>query len=62
MEQQELQSKWPQIQEKIKQEHPDVKIDDLKYEIGQEEALLLQLQQRLGKTRKEIFNWLSILG
>jgi len=58
----ELQEKWPDIKSKIKEIHPDIKDEDLEYEFGQESELLLRLQEKLGKTDKEIRNWLSVLG
>ena len=39
-----LQEKWPIIKNKIQEQHPDLKDEDLKYEFGQESALLLRLQ------------------
>jgi len=62
MDNKELQEKWPSLKEKIKDEHPDIKDEDLKYEFGQESELLLRLQKKLGKTNEEIRNWLSIIG
>ncbi len=62
MEDQELQKKWPEIKDKIKELHPDLADEDLHYEFGKESELLLRLQEKLGKTNKEIKDWLSIMG
>ena len=35
---------------------------ELDYELGKEEEVLMQLQQKLGKTKKAIFNWLHLMG
>lgn len=58
----ELREKWPVLKKKIKEAHPEIKEHDLAYEIGREEELLLRLQEKLGKNRKEIDNWLALLG
>ncbi len=62
MEDKELREKWPVIKDKIKELHPDINDDDLHYEFGKESELLLRLQEKLGKTNKEIKDWLSIMG
>jgi hypothetical protein len=62
MENSELQSKWPAIKSKIKQQYPHLTEEQLRYEIGKEGELLERLQVSLGKNRKEIDNWLSIMG
>ena len=62
MEDKELQKKWPAIKEKIKEQHPDLADEDLHYEFGKESELLLRLQEKLGKTNREIKDWLSIMG
>ena len=62
MDSKELQEKWPMIKNKIQAQHPDLKDEDLNYEFGQESALLLRLQKKLGKTNEEINNWLSLMG
>ncbi len=62
MEDNELREKWPVIKSKIKELHPDIDDKDLYYELGKESELLLRLQEKLGKTNKEIKEWLSIMG
>ena len=62
MEQRDLSTNWEQSKQKIKREYPHVKDEDLHLEPGKEEELLERLQQKLGKTKKEIRNWLHIMG
>jgi hypothetical protein len=62
MDHSELREKWPKVKEKIKDEHPELTESDLYYQIGREEELLERLQEKLKKNRKEIDNWLSLLG
>jgi len=62
MDDKELRMRWPELKTKIKQQYPDMTEEELLYEIGKEEELLKRLQDRLGKNRKEIFNWLSLMG
>ena len=57
-----LQEKWPEIKNKIKEQHPNISDNDLVYEIGKEVELLHRLQEKLGKNSKEIKEWLSLMG
>lgn len=58
----ELKGKWNEWKGKIKQASADLTDDDLKYEEGKDEELLGRLQQKLGKTRDEVIEWLRSLG
>ncbi len=58
----DLKGKWNELRGKIKQEYADWTDDDLKYEEGQDEELLGRLQQKLGKAREEVIDWLKSLG
>jgi hypothetical protein len=62
MDNNELRAKWPELKQKIKQEHPELSDEDLRYEIGKEGELLQRLQEKLKKNRQQIDNWLSIMG
>ncbi len=53
---------WEQTKKQLKAQYPNLTEDDLCYEIGKEEELLKHLEQKLGKTKKEIRNWLHIMG
>jgi len=57
-----LHATWPAIKNKIQKEYPNISDDELLLKIGQEEELLLSLQAKLGKNRKEIDKWLSLMG
>lgn len=58
----ELKEKWTSYKDKIKQAHPELADHDLQYEEGKDEELLSRLQEKLGKTKKEILDWLRIMG
>ena len=62
MEQHELGRDWEQSKQKIREQYPHVREEDLHLERGKEEELLERLQEKLGKTKKEIRNWLHIMG
>ena len=62
MENNELHTKWPLLKSKILDRYPQLTSEDLVYEIGKEGELLKRLQEKLGKNKKEIDNWLSLLG
>ena len=62
MEHNELHEKWPELKTKIKEAYPELADEDLLLEIGKENELLLKLQEKLQKNRKEIFDFLKIMG
>ena len=62
MENRNFKTQWEQSKEKIKKEYPEIQEKDLRYEPGQEEQLLERLQAKLKKTKKEIRNWLHLMG
>lgn len=62
MENQQHHENWEQAKKQLKEQYPHVNIDDLEYELGKEEELLEKLQMKLGKTKKEIRDWLRIMG
>lgn len=53
---------WEKHKATLQQQHPHLTDEDLAYKVGQEEELLERLQAKLGKTKKEIRNWLSLMG
>jgi uncharacterized protein YjbJ (UPF0337 family) len=55
----ELKGKWNELKGKIKQQYADLTDDDLLYEEGQEDRLIGNLQQKLGKTREEVIKLLK---
>lgn len=50
----ELKGNWNELKGKLKQKYADLTDDDLLYEDGQEDEMWGKLQQKLGKTKKEI--------
>jgi hypothetical protein len=62
MDSKELKEKWPQIQARLKAEYPHLSTEELIYEIGKEAELLHRLQEKLGKNKEEIDNWLKFMG
>ena len=62
MSNEENQEQWRQALEKIRQAHPQLSYEDLDYQLGKEEELLERLQEKLGKTKQEIRNWLHLMG
>jgi hypothetical protein len=62
MENEELKSRIPALKEKIKEHYPHITDQDLEYTIGQEAEFLLHVQEKLAVNKKQIDNWLSIMG
>ena len=50
---------WNTVKGKLKQAYGNLTDDDLKYEEGKEDELLGRLQQKTGKTKDELKNWLN---
>lgn len=50
----EIKGSWEQLKGKLKQKYAELTDDDLMYEEGQEQEMWGKLQQKLGKTEKEI--------
>lgn len=57
----EWQGKWNEIKGKVKQAYADLTDDDLKHEEGKDDELLGKLQQKTGKTRDELVDWIKSL-
>lgn len=53
---------WDDLEQTIRKEYPGLSGKALEDEIAKDAELLKRLQQKTGKTRKEIFDWLSIMG
>ena len=58
----ELKGKWNQIKGKVKQEYADLTDDDLRYEEGKDDELLGRLQEKTGKAKDQLVEWLRSLG
>jgi len=57
----EIKGKWNEIKGKAKQAYANLTDDDLKYDEGKEEETYGKIQQKTGKTRDEVVNWLKSL-
>ena len=57
----ELKGSWNELKGKVKQSYADLTDDDLTYEEGKEDELYGRLQQKTGKTRDEVVEWLRSL-
>lgn len=54
-----LKGSWNELKGKLKQKYANLTDDDLKYEEGQDDKFIGNLQRKLGKTKEEIENTLS---
>jgi uncharacterized protein YjbJ (UPF0337 family) len=57
----EIKGNWNELKGKIKQKYADLTDDDLKYEDGKDDELLGRLQQKIGKGRDELVQWIKSL-
>ncbi|HCN84271.1 MAG TPA: general stress protein CsbD [Sphingobacteriaceae bacterium] len=55
------QGRWNEIKGKVKQAYGDLTDDDLKHEEGKDGELLGKIQQKTGKARDEVVDWLNKL-
>ncbi len=56
-----LKGNWNQLKGKMKQEHADLTDDDLQYQEGKEDELLGRLQEKMGKTKEQVKDWIDSL-
>ncbi len=56
-----LRGTWNEIKGKAKQQYADLTDNDLLYEEGKEDEMIGKLQNKLGKTRDEVVDWLNSL-
>jgi uncharacterized protein YjbJ (UPF0337 family) len=57
----ELKGKWNELKGKAKQAYADLTDDDLTYQEGQEDELYGRIQNKTGKTREQVIDWLRSL-
>lgn len=57
----EFKGNWNEIKGKAKEEYGELTDNDLAYEEGQEDQMIGRVQQKLGKTREEVVEWLNSL-
>jgi uncharacterized protein YjbJ (UPF0337 family) len=56
-----LKGTWNELKGKVKQAYGDLTDDDLIREEGKDDELLGKLQQKTGKSRDELVDWLNNL-
>ncbi|HTN44852.1 MAG TPA: CsbD family protein [Flavipsychrobacter sp.] len=62
MDKMELKGRWNEWKGKLKQEYADLTDDDLRYEEGKEDEMWGRIQQKIGKAKDEVVDWLKSLG
>ncbi|RKD17162.1 general stress protein CsbD [Pelobium manganitolerans] len=55
----EFKGSWNEIKGKAKQAYGELTDDDLAYEEGKADETVGRLQQKLGKTRDEVVDWIK---
>lgn len=55
----EIKGNWNELKGKIKQKYAELTDDDLTYEEGKDDEMWGKLQQKIGKTKKEILSLLE---
>ena len=56
-----LKGAWNELKGKVKQQYAELTDDDLLYESGKEDELIGRIQQKTGKARDEVVDWLNKL-
>ncbi len=56
-----LNGNWDELKGKMKKEYADLTDDDLLYEEGKDDELLGKLQQKIGKTKDQVIDWIDRL-
>jgi uncharacterized protein YjbJ (UPF0337 family) len=57
-----IKGNWNELKGKMKQANASLTDDDLQYEEGKDDELVGRLQQKLGKTKDEVVEWIRSLG
>jgi uncharacterized protein YjbJ (UPF0337 family) len=52
---------WNELKGKIKQEYAELTEDDLAFEEGKEDEMLGRIQQKIGKSKQEVKDWIDSL-
>ena len=53
---------WNELKGKMKQAHGALTDDDLEREEGKDDEFFGRIQQKLGKTKDEVVDWIRSLG
>jgi uncharacterized protein YjbJ (UPF0337 family) len=56
-----LKGNWNQIKGKLRQEYAILSDNDLAYEVGKEEELLGRIQEKTGKTKEQVKDFIDNL-
>ncbi|MEX2379311.1 MAG: CsbD family protein [Vicingaceae bacterium] len=56
-----IKGNWNQIKGKLRQEYAILNDNDLAYEVGKEEELLGRIQEKTGKTKEEVKDFIDKL-
>ena len=56
-----LKGDWNETKGKMKKAYADLTDDDLKRDEGNDDELVGRLQQKLGKTKEDLINWIENL-
>jgi len=56
-----LRGNWNETKGKMKQAYADLTDDDLQYREGKDDEFIGRLQQKLGKSKDEVINWIQSL-
>ena len=54
-----IKGNWKEIKGKLKEEYAELTDNDLLYEEGKEDQLIGKIQQKVGKTKEEVKNWID---
>ncbi len=58
----QIKGNWNIIKGKLKSEYGELTDDDLAYQEGKEDELLGRIQNKIGKTKEEIKDWIDDIG
>ena len=56
-----MKGNWNELKGKAKKEYAELTDDDLMYEEGKDDELVGRIQQKIGKTKQEVIDWIERL-
>jgi len=57
--QDKIKGNWNEMKGKLKEEYAEMTDNDLVYQEGQEDQLIGKLQQKMGKTKEQVTEWIN---
>ena len=54
-----IKGNWKQMTGKVKEEYGEATGNEIMYEEGKEEQFMGQLQEKMGKTKQEVKDWID---